>query len=149
MNLWIRVSSLAIVSYLSLYLLGCQQTHIAFTDTAATTLPQFNKIQAAPAVNIIAPEFNHQVEQLNLFDDGKLFIFSDPQSGLDQLTLVAYSKLPFANVDVLLAAFEEKRRWLSAKHSLSCTEAFVSGPLYTVLPSVLAVISYPMKLQNY
>lgn len=132
-----RVTSIALIGYLGLYLLGCQQTHIEFTDSVSTTLPQFNNIQAAPVVNAMHFEVKHSVEQQNYVDGSKLFVFSDPQSGLDKLTLVAYSKQPFANMDVLLAAFEQKRRWLSAKQSLSCVDSIRFRPsLHSIAISI-------------
>lgn len=141
MKQWIkqrmRVTNIALIGYLGLYLLGCQQTHIEFTDSAPTTLPQFNNIQAAPVVNAMHFEFKHSVEQQNYVDGSKLFVFSDPQSGLDKLTLVAYSKQPFANVDVLLAAFEQKRRRISAKQSLSCADSIRFRPsLHSIAISI-------------
>ncbi len=137
MRHWMRVTSIALIGYLGLYLLGCQQTHIKFTDSATTTLPQFDKIQAAPAVNTMRFKPKHSAEQIIHIDGSKLFVFSDPQSGLDKLTLVAYSKQPFANVDVLLAAFEEKRRWLSAKQSLSCVDSIRFRPsLHSIAISI-------------
>ena len=141
MRHWIKqrmkLTSIALIGYLGLYLLGCQQTQIDFTDSATATLPQFDKIQAAPVVNAMHFELKHSVEQQNYVDGSKLFIFSDPQSGLDKLTLVAYSKLPFANVDVLLAAFEQKRRRLSAKQSLSCADSIRFRPsLHSIAISI-------------
>lgn len=141
MRHWIKqrmkLTSIALISYLGLYLLGCQQTHIKFTDSASTTLPQFNNIQAAPAVNAMHFELKHNVAQQTYVDGSKLFVFPNPQSGLDKLTLVAYSKLPFENMDVLLAAFEQKRRLISAKQSLSCVDSIRFRPsLHSIAISI-------------
>ncbi|QQX82617.1 insulinase family protein [Shewanella sp. KX20019] len=125
----IRAASISLITYLGLTLLGCQQTQIDFTDTSAASLPQFVPIKGAPAVEPMRFEQSQTVEQKALPNGSKLFVLNDPKSGLDHLTLVAYSpKQPFRNVDVLNRAFEEKRRWLVANTALSCTQSLTFRP---------------------
>ncbi|MFT5788397.1 MAG: zinc protease, partial [Shewanella sp.] len=123
----IRAISISLIAYLGL--LGCQQTQIDFTEAAATSLPKFNHIQGAPALEPMHFVQTHTVQQQELPNGSKLFVLNDPKSGLDHLTLVAYSaQQPFRNVDVLMRAFEEKRRWLVANQALSCAQSLTFSP---------------------
>ncbi|MCL1051776.1 insulinase family protein [Shewanella abyssi] len=125
----IKATTISLVAYLGLTLLGCQQTQIDFTDTSAASLPQFTPIKGAPAVEPMRFEQTHTAQQQALPNGSKLFMLNDQKSGLDHLTLVAYSpKQPFTNVDVLIRAFEEKRRWLVANTALSCAQSLTFRP---------------------
>ncbi|WP_232775158.1 MULTISPECIES: M16 family metallopeptidase [unclassified Shewanella] len=127
--IYIRVASVSLMVYLSLYLLGCQQTQIDFTATAATSLPKFNPIHGAPTLESMRFEQTQSIQQQIMPNGSQLFRVNDPKSGLDHLTLVAYSaRQPFKNVDVLMRAFEEKRRWLVASQAQSCAESLTFSP---------------------
>ncbi|WP_299804651.1 pitrilysin family protein [uncultured Shewanella sp.] len=117
-----------------LSLLGCQQTQITFTPTAKPQLPVFDKLQGAPEIAALDYQASAPAERLVLSPELKvqlgqepkqeleLYLFNDTPSGLTHLSLVAYSKAPMANLDVLVAAFREKRRWIVQQSSLACAE---------------------------
>ncbi|ABZ78099.1 peptidase M16 domain protein [Shewanella halifaxensis HAW-EB4] len=109
-------------------LLGCQQTQITFTPTAEPQLPVFDKLQGAPEITSLNYQELPYSEPVSVTPKLDLYLFDDTLSGLNHLSLVAYSNLPMANLDVLVQAFKEKRAWLVQQSTLACAESLSIRP---------------------
>ncbi|MCK8044381.1 insulinase family protein [Shewanella sp. 1CM18E] len=114
-------------------LLGCQQTQIEFTPTAEPSLPVFNSLQGAPSVAPLTSTSTTtssnealSIEALpqNPFNSElKLYSLDNTLSGLNHISLVAYSQQPLQNLDVLIQALTEKVTWIAQQSSLACSES--------------------------
>ncbi|MGS0826442.1 M16 family metallopeptidase [Shewanella sp. 0m-8] len=129
-----------------LSLLGCQQTQITFTPTAEPQLPVFDKLQGAPEIAALIYQAAIPIERVvlpieieaepdadavlepRLKPELELYLFDDTPSGLNHLSLVAYSQTPMANLDVLVNAFREKTRYLAQQSNLACAESLRIRP---------------------
>lgn len=108
--------------------LGCQQTHIEFTPKAEAQLPVFDKLKGAPKITPLNDKSPRHSKPISVTPKLALYLFDDTLSGLNHLSLVAYSSLPMANLDVLVQAFEEKRTWLVLQSTLACAESLSIRP---------------------
>ncbi|ABV88759.1 insulinase family protein [Shewanella pealeana] len=123
-----NLSFLALACSLIISALGCQQTQIAFTPKAAPKLPVFDKLTGAPEIAPLKFQQTSLSKLVPVSPKLDLYLFDDTLSGLNHLSLVAYSKLPMENLDVLLQAFDEKRAWLVQQSTLACAESLNIRP---------------------
>ncbi|MCL1137601.1 M16 family metallopeptidase [Shewanella pneumatophori] len=114
-------------------LLGCQQTQIEFTAAAEPSLPVFNSLQGAPIVTPLtstsATALSNEALSIESLEKSpfnselKRYSLNNTLSGLNHISLVAYSQQPLQNLDVLLQAFIEKTTWLAQQSNLACSES--------------------------
>lgn len=123
-----KLGSYTLTAGILLSALGCQQTHIEFTPKAEPQLPVFDKLKGAPEITPLNyKEWRHS-EPVSITPKLDLYLFDDTLSGLNHLSLVAYSSMPMINLDVLVQAFKEKRTWLVQQSTLACAESLSIRP---------------------
>ncbi|GIU05921.1 MULTISPECIES: insulinase family protein [unclassified Shewanella] len=124
----IKLSSYTLTAGILASALGCQQTHIEFTPIAEPSLPVFDPLQGAPEIPALKIKSSQALSFTALSPELKLYPLNDTLSTLDHLSLVAFSSTPMANLDVLVAAFKEKRGWLVQQSELACAESLGIRP---------------------
>ncbi|MGS0727661.1 insulinase family protein, partial [Shewanella sp. 0m-11] len=104
----------------------------------------FDKLQGAPEIAALTYQAATPIERVvlpieikadsdsvlepQLKPELELYLFDDTSSGLNHLSLVAYSQTPMANLDVLVNAFREKTRYLAQQSNLACAESLRIRP---------------------
>ncbi|MBL4912703.1 insulinase family protein [Shewanella schlegeliana] len=124
----LKLGSLTLTIGLLLSVVGCQQTHIEFTPIAEPSLPVFDKLQGAPQLPALEISQSPPQSFTLVTPKLKLYPLNDTLSTLNHLSLVAYSQAPMVNLDVIVAAFAEKSRWLAQQSSLACAESLRIRP---------------------
>ncbi|GIU50319.1 hypothetical protein TUM4438_35860 [Shewanella sairae] len=119
----IKLSFNIAIASLLLSAIGCQQTHIEFTDLTEPSLPAFDQLQGAPTLAPLVITPTNALLSKSLNSELTLYQLHNTLSGLNHLSLVAYSTAPMTNLDVIVQAFTEKKHWLAQQSSLACTES--------------------------
>ena len=119
----IKLGIKIMIASLLLSAIGCQQTHIEFTDLKEPSLPAFDQLKGAPSLAPLAITPTNELVSKSLNSELTLYQLHNTLSGLNHLSLVAYSTAPMTNLDVIVQAFTEKKRWLAQQSPLACTES--------------------------